>query len=112
MLHDQDVFEAARLGRSTLHARDVLRVAEVVSRGSGSERQDRVRKMPDYARPGIPQYWIVDVDPAAKIQVCLLGGGVYRLDRTVAAGATLHVTEPLTASFDPAVLTPWRGKAA
>lgn len=35
-------------------------VAEVISPGSGSERTDRLRKVSEYARLGIPQYWIVE----------------------------------------------------
>lgn len=108
IMHGEDVLDAAQLGRSTLHAHDVLLVAEVVSRGSASEREDRVRKMTDYARSGIPQYWVVDFDPTAKIQVFILDGDIYRLDRTVTAGGTLSVTEPLKVSFDPIILTPWR----
>jgi Uma2 family endonuclease len=41
----------------------VLLVVEVVSRGSGSEREDRGRKVTEYARAGIAQYWIVDFEP-------------------------------------------------
>lgn len=108
VMRSDDVFSAAQLGRSALHAPDVLLIAEVVSRGSGSEREDRVRKMTDYARSGIPQYWVVDFDPVVKIQIYLLDGDIYRLDRTVTAGDTVNVTEPLKVSFDPVVLAPWR----
>jgi Putative restriction endonuclease len=38
-------------------------VAEVISPGSGSERTDRLRKVGEYARLGIPQYWIVEHTP-------------------------------------------------
>jgi hypothetical protein len=38
-------------------------VAEVISPGSGSERTDRLRKVGEYVRLGIPQYWIVEHTP-------------------------------------------------
>src|SRR5262249_16308717 len=58
---------ARRLGRSLYHGADVLLAVEVVSRGSGSEREDRGRKVTEYALAGIPQYWIVDFDPEPQI---------------------------------------------
>jgi Putative restriction endonuclease len=47
-------------------------VAEVISPGSGSERTDRLRKVGEYARLGIPQYWIVEHPPGLDFR---LSGG-------------------------------------
>jgi Uma2 family endonuclease len=60
----------------------VLLVVEVVSRGSGSEREGRGRKIIEYARAGIAQYWIVDFS----------------------AEDTLKVSDPFPVSFDLSVL--------
>jgi Uma2 family endonuclease len=40
-------------------------VAEVICPGSGRERTDRLRKVGEYARLGIPQYWIVEHTPGS-----------------------------------------------
>ena len=96
---------ARELGLSLYHGADLLLAVEVVSRGSGSEREDRRRKVGEYADAGIRQYWIVDFDPHPKVQVLRL-----RQDRhygepvTLETGDTLKVTEPFPISFDPAVL--------
>jgi Uma2 family endonuclease len=42
-------------------------VAEVISPGSGSERTDRLRKVSEYARLGIPQYWIIEHTPRPTV---------------------------------------------
>ena len=45
----------------TYYASDLLLVAEVVSSRSGSERTDRVQKVGEYAKAGIPLYWIIEL---------------------------------------------------
>jgi Uma2 family endonuclease len=50
----------------TYYASDLLLVAEVVSPRSGSERTDRVQKVGEYAKAGIPLYWIIELDPDRK----------------------------------------------
>lgn len=101
---------AAQLGQSTFYGPDVLLAAEVVSRHSASERQDRVRKLTEYAKTGIDQYWIVDFDPEVRIQVHVLDGDSYRLERVVAGGDSMQIDEPLAVSFNVADLATWRGK--
>ncbi|TYK46358.1 Uma2 family endonuclease [Actinomadura decatromicini] len=113
----KDVARASIVNRSPviIPGGELLLVAEVISRGSASERTDRVRKLREYAQLGIPQYWIVEFAPLPKAHVFVLGddnraerpGGAsgYRLDRTVVAGQTLdakiEASRPFTVRFDP-----------
>ena len=90
---------------SLYHGADVLLAVEVVSRGSGSEREDRGRKVAEYAQTGIAQYWIVDFDPHPKIQILRLDGGRYGLPTTLGEGDTLKVAEPFPLSFELSVLS-------
>jgi len=89
----------------TYYASDLLLVAEVVSPRSGSEQVDRVRKVHEYARAGIPTYWIVDLEPEAKVTILTLAGSEYALEAEVRAGHVLAVGQPFSISFDPAALT-------
>jgi hypothetical protein len=50
----------------TYYASDLLLVGEVVSPRSSSERTDRVQKIGEYAKAGIPLYWIIELDPDPK----------------------------------------------
>ena len=83
-------------------------VAEVISPGSGSERTDRLRKVGEYARLGIPQYWIVEHTPRLAVQVLTLADGAYTAGPAVMEGARLEAVidadKPFTVSFDPADL--------
>ncbi len=83
-------------------------VAEVISPGSGSERTDRLRKVSEYARLGIPQYWIVEHTPRLSVQVLTLADGAYTAAPAVTEGtrleAVLDADKPFTVSFDPADL--------
>ncbi len=56
----------------------------------GSERTDRLRKVSEYARLGIPQYWIVEHSPRLSVQILTL--------------AVIEADKPFTVSFDPADL--------
>ena len=89
----------------TYYASDLLLVAEVVSPRSGSERTDRVQKVGEYAKAGIPQYWIIELDPDPEIAVLSLGDGAYELAAEARAGHVLSVEEPFLVNFDPAALT-------
>jgi len=51
-------------------------VVEVVSDDANSRRRDTVVKVDDYARAGIPEYWIVDL-PARQVRVGILREGTY-----------------------------------
>jgi len=83
-------------------------VAEVISPGSGSERTDRLRKVSEYARLGIPQYWIVEHTPRLAVQVLTLVDGAYTAAPAVVEGtpldAVIDADKPITVSFDPADL--------
>jgi Uma2 family endonuclease len=90
---------ARELGMSLYHGADVLLAVQVVSRGSGSEREDRGRKVVEYAQSGIPQYWIVDFDPHPSIQVRRLAGKVYGSPVIYTEKDVLTSTEPFPVSF-------------
>jgi Uma2 family endonuclease len=83
-------------------------VAEVIFPGSGSERTDRLRKVSEYARLGIPQYWIVEHSPRLTVQVLTLADGTYAPAPIVADGSDLEAVidadKPITVAFDPAEL--------
>jgi Uma2 family endonuclease len=102
----RDVARAAIEGKvRTYYASDLLLVAEVISPRSGSEQVDRVRKVGEYARAGIPWYWIVDLEPEPKVMILALRDGDYALGADIRAGHVLAVSEPFAISFDPASLT-------
>jgi Uma2 family endonuclease len=106
----REVARAAIEDRSPqqIPGRGLLFVAEVVSPGSGSERTDQVRKVAEYAALGVPQYWIVDLDPRPRVQILVLADGGYRAAQTAEAGADLTVEleadKQFSVTFDPAVL--------
>jgi len=102
----RDVARTAISGKvRTYYAADLLLVAEVISPRSGSEQVDRVRKVREYARAGIPAYWIIDLEPEPKVTILTLQGNDYILDFEVRAGHTLTASQPYPISFDPAALT-------
>jgi Uma2 family endonuclease len=92
---------ARRLGRSLYHGADVLLAVEVVFRDSGSEREDRGRKVAEYALAGIPQYWIVDFDPEPRVQILRVGAGEQRYGDPLVftADDTVKVEVPFPVSF-------------
>lgn len=62
----------------------------VVEVTSPSTRQvDRMEKIVEYARAGIPEYWVVDAE-ARTVEVFVLRQGVYELLGKWGAGATAH----------------------
>ncbi|WP_429418545.1 Uma2 family endonuclease [Nocardia sp. GAS34] len=100
--------EAARVametGMRTYYGRDVLLAVEVVSRRSGSEQTERVDKLYEYAETGIPQYWIIDLDPRPQIAVHSLVDGAYGRPVTFYAGEKLHIDAPFPVALDPGEL--------
>ncbi|MGP4018371.1 Uma2 family endonuclease [Saccharopolyspora sp. 5N708] len=60
-----------------LHAKDVAVAIEVVSPGSG--RTDRVLKMFEYAKAGIPFYWVVGLDGPVALTEYQLVDGLYEV---------------------------------
>ena len=102
----RDVAHTAISGKvRTYYAADLLLIVEVISPRSGSEQVDRVRKVGEYARAGIPVYWIVDLEPEVKITILTLHDGEYVLNAEVRAGHALRTSQPFAISFDPASLT-------
>ncbi|WP_157244506.1 Uma2 family endonuclease [Nonomuraea typhae] len=89
----------------TFYSGDILVIVEVVSVRSGSEQTDRVRKVREYAQAGIPQYWIVDLEPTPKIVILELVEGTYRLAREAKAGQEFTGDFPFPFSFDPGTMT-------
>ncbi|WP_063000332.1 Uma2 family endonuclease [Nocardia mikamii] len=87
---------------------ELLLVVEVVSRGSGSERTDRVRKVHEYVAAGIRQYWIIEHQPHIRIHRSVLGDDGYRWEPTVAEGnrfsADIEGDKVFRVEFDPAAL--------
>ncbi|WP_433561212.1 Uma2 family endonuclease [Nocardia sp. CA-151230] len=90
---------ARDLGLSLYPGDDVQLAIEIVSRGSGSEREDRGRKAIEYARSGIDQYRLVDFDPHPRIQIRRLSGGVYGDPIILEETDVLEVSDPFPISF-------------
>jgi Uma2 family endonuclease len=102
----RDVARAAIGGKvRTYYASDLLLVVEVISPRRGSEQVDRVRKVGEYAKAGIPVYWIVDLEPEAKVTILALHDGDYVLEAEIRAGHALTASQPFAISFDPGSLT-------
>ncbi|WP_040807889.1 Uma2 family endonuclease [Nocardia concava] len=91
--------DAWHLNLSLFPGTDVQLAIEVVSRGSGSEREDRHRKVIEYARTGIEQYWLVDFDPRPRIQIRRLEGSAYGDPILLEEKDILEVTDPFPISF-------------
>ncbi|WP_067854340.1 Uma2 family endonuclease [Nocardia shimofusensis] len=62
---------------------------EVIAPATVSERTDRVRKVREYAAVGIPEYWIVEHHPRARIHRLVLEGGIYHARSVVDPGSVL-----------------------
>ncbi len=61
--------------------------------------------MGEYARAGIPVYWIVDLEPEAKVTILALHDGEYVVAAEIRAGHALTTSQPFAISFDPRSLT-------
>lgn len=72
---DLVVWSKAQADGVWLPVADVLLVIEIVS--PGSEGIDTVTKHGEYAAAGIPQYWVVDQDPAQSVTMHCLDGDRY-----------------------------------
>lgn len=83
---------------------DILLVAEVVSRRSGSEIHDRTVKRIEYAMAGIPAYWIVDFRPEPRIEVLELDHGRYERKAPANGDELLVVDHPFEISAIPGTL--------
>ena len=83
-------------------AADVLVAVEIIS--PGTKAMDRVTKQVEYARAGIPGYWIVDLDPPAVTMTAqLLVDGVYEV--TADGDGVLHLLTPIEVALDLRRLT-------
>ncbi|WP_083884200.1 Uma2 family endonuclease [Nocardia higoensis] len=81
---------------------------EVIAPATASERTDRVRKVREYAAVGIPEYWIVEHHPQARIHRLVLDGEMYH-ERSVVDSGSLLVADigqgnDFRVSVDPAEL--------
>jgi Uma2 family endonuclease len=82
-----------------LDVADLLLVVEIVS--PGSEAIDQVVKRREYARVGIPRYWVVDRDPAQTVSLYELGPDGTYLERAKMPLAWLLNTKPADHLDDP-----------
>lgn len=85
---------AARIGEEYWLGADL--VMEVVSEGGENRERDFEKKREDYARGGIPEYWIVDPEQSA-ITVLRLEGDVYAVHGEFRPGEA--ATSALLAGF-------------
>jgi Uma2 family endonuclease len=76
---------AHRIGEEYWEGADL--VMEVVSASEEDRRRDLVRKRRDYARAGIPEYWIIDPQKE-RISVLRLQGKRYEVHGTFSKGQT------------------------
>jgi Uma2 family endonuclease len=106
----RDMARAAILDESPklIPGSELFLAVEVISRGSGSERTDRIRKVMEYAALGIPQYLLVEHTPHLSVQVLRLEEGAYVAGAVIGEGAVVTATvdadKPFSCSFDPADL--------
>jgi Uma2 family endonuclease len=80
-----------------IRASEVLVVVEVLS--PGSKRTDHVQKRAEYADAGIPNYWIVDIEPPVSLLACHLAGEFGYADGGAVTG-TFTATEPVPVEID------------
>ncbi|WP_242625192.1 Uma2 family endonuclease [Krasilnikovia cinnamomea] len=85
---DLIVWSRAQADGVWLPVTDVLLVVEIVS--PGSEGIDTVTKRAEYAAAGIPQYWMVDQDPAQTVTMHHLDGDRYAVRATMPLAWLLH----------------------
>ncbi|MFI2711439.1 Uma2 family endonuclease [Micromonospora sp. NPDC018662] len=78
---DLVVWSKAQADGVWLPTADVLLVVEIVS--PGSEGTDTVTKRSEFAAAGIPQYWIVEQDPAQTVAMHRLAGERYEVRATM-----------------------------
>ncbi len=87
---DLVVWSKAQADGVWLPVADVLLVVEIVS--PGSEGVDTVTKRSEYATAGIPQYWVVDQDPAQTVTMHRLAGEHYTVQATMPLAWVLNTT--------------------
>lgn len=85
-------------GDRRFDAADVVLVAEIVS--PGSERTDRVTKLAEYAKAGIEDYWIVELDEPVSLKAFELVDDVYKQSEGGTGVVELTRPAPLTVDLD------------
>jgi Uma2 family endonuclease len=80
-----------------IRASEVLVVVEVLS--PGSKRTDHVQKRAEYADAGIPNYWIVDIEPPVSLLACHLAGEFGYADSGAVTG-TYTTSAPFPVEID------------
>lgn len=95
----------------TIPGRRMLLVVEVITPHNHTERNDKVRKVREYAGLGVPQYWLAEFTPRPRVQALVLdeATGTYRPGDTIVRGALFEATVqadiPIKVSFDPGIMT-------
>ncbi|MBW8484669.1 Uma2 family endonuclease [Actinomadura parmotrematis] len=94
---------ARREDRRAVSGDDLLLAVEVQRPGSGSRNTVHITKVNDYARAGIPHYWILDLDDVPVLSVyALREGRVYERIHRATGDEVAELTEPLAVRFSPA----------
>jgi Uma2 family endonuclease len=83
-------------------AAKVLIAVEVIS--PGSRRKDTLVKPMEYAEAGIPHYWVIDLEPPARLTAHVLVDGRYQEAQTVTDEFT--TLDPFPLHIDVSALTP------
>ena len=94
---DLIVWSKAQADGVWLPVADVLMVVEIIS--PGSEGVDTVTKRKEYAVAGIPQYWMIDQDPAQTVTMHRLDGDNYVVQATMPLAWVLN-TSPAEHDLD------------
>ena len=93
---EKDALKTRRLAVEPSEVRLVVEVLSPSNRG-----RDLVEKRHDYARAGIPQYWILDQDKETLIVLRLdESGQQYVQAAVVRPGERWHTDEPFPVTFD------------
>lgn len=72
-------------------------VVEILS--PSSRARDKVRKMKIYAKHGVPEYWVIDIDARTLERYVLTETGVYELTELFESGDTVSSDKLPCASF-------------
>lgn len=90
-----------------LHAQDVVLAVEVIS--PGSSRMDRVYKLFEYAKAGIPFYWVVELGDPVSVTAMRLDGETY--DVVFDGSGEMSLDQPFPLHLDLPSLARRRGPA-
>lgn len=96
ILHRAAVERVRREG-GVARASELLVVVEIIS--PGSQRTDRMIKLDEYARAGIPHYWIIDTTDPVSMLACHQAGPFGYRDSGDITGK-YEISEPFNALID------------